>query len=199
LPATSGGFAGPGGGLPGDAGGAGGFPARPDGAGQTGGLAGVLNSQFDAGTGYGQSGFGPAEGQATWAVEPPPAAAPPIAPPAGYHTHVDVDGDGHWDPYTLRGRPDGGVDILVDLNHDGRPDFVGHDYNADGLVDSADYDTNYDGVFDTRMYDDNGDGWMDRAVKITVDPDVNADREGFGPGPVGRNLRLPDAGPGVPG
>jgi hypothetical protein len=98
-----------------------------------------------------------------------------------YHTHVDADGDGHWDAYQAYNRPDGGVDIDVDINHDGRVDFVGHDYNRDGLVDSADYDDNHDGVFDTRMYDDNGDGWMDRAEPITHRN--NGPTESFGQAP----------------
>ncbi len=58
-------------------------------------------------------------------------------PAAGYHTHVDADGDGHWDAYQAYERPDGGVDIEVDTNHDGKVDFIGHDYNRDGLVDAA--------------------------------------------------------------
>ncbi|GIF49084.1 hypothetical protein DFJ67_3264 [Asanoa ferruginea] len=91
-------------------------------------------------------------------------AAPPSGPPEGYHTRVDVDGDGDWDKHVLLGRDDGGVDILVDNNHDGRVDFVGHDTDADGLVNSADYDKNNDGFFEKTMYDDNGDGWMDRTV-----------------------------------
>jgi hypothetical protein len=88
-----------------------------------------------------------------------------LAPPKGYRNRVDADGDGHWDKATYRGRPDGGADILVDLNHDGRVDFVGHDVDLDNKVDSADYDTNRDGVFDKRMYDDDNDGWLDRTVR----------------------------------
>ena len=91
-----------------------------------------------------------------------PAAAPEV--PEGYRTRVDADGDGDWDRHTLRGRPDGGVDIMVDLNGDGRADFVGHDVDADGLVDVSDRDRDHDGFFEKRMYDDNGDGWMDRSV-----------------------------------
>ncbi|WP_412752750.1 hypothetical protein [Krasilnikovia sp. M28-CT-15] len=87
-----------------------------------------------------------------------------LAPPKGYHNRVDADGDGTWDKATYRGRADGGADILVDLNHDGRTDFVGHDVDADRTVDYADYDKNHDGVFEKRMYDDNGDGWLDRSV-----------------------------------
>jgi hypothetical protein len=89
------------------------------------------------------------------------------APPPDYHPHVDVDGDGRWDQYTVRVRSDGGMDVVADMDHDGRPDFVGHDSNADGIIDSADYDRNHDGVFETHMTDTNGDGWMDRT---TVDP-----------------------------
>jgi hypothetical protein len=86
-----------------------------------------------------------------------------VPPPEGYHTRVDVDGDGTWDRHTLHGRADGGVDIHVDLNRDGRVDFIGHDDNADGLVDSAAYDKDHDGFFEKRMYDDDGDGWLDRS------------------------------------
>ena len=66
-----------------------------------------------------------------------------------------------------RGRADGGVDILVDLDGDGKTDFVGHDVDADRTVDSADYDKNHDGFFEKRMYDDDGDGWLDRSVRRT--------------------------------
>jgi hypothetical protein len=82
----------------------------------------------------------------------------------GYRNRVDADGDGDWDKATYRGRADGGVDILVDLNRDGRTDFVGHDVDRDWTVDSADYDKDHDGVFDKRMYDDTGDGLLDRTV-----------------------------------
>lgn len=83
-----------------------------------------------------------------------------------YFTRVDVDGDGTWDPHVAYQRIDGGVDIYVDLNQDGRVDFVGHDDDRDGLVDYADFDNDFDGTFETRMYDDTGDGWMDREEKI---------------------------------
>lgn len=86
--------------------------------------------------------------------------------PDGYQTHVDVDGDGAWDANTLRARADGGIDIEVDADSDGRVDFVGHDVDGDGLVDRAEYDTTGDGVFDTRMRDVDGDGWMDRTEAI---------------------------------
>jgi hypothetical protein len=87
-----------------------------------------------------------------------------LAPPKGYHNRVDADGDGTWDKATYRGGSDGGADILVDLNHDGKADFVGHDVDADHKVDYADYDKDHDGVFEKRMYDDNNDGWLDRTV-----------------------------------
>lgn len=83
-----------------------------------------------------------------------------------YHVNVDVDGDGHWDDHVVVGRADGGVDVLVDSNHDGRVDFVGHDYNRDGILDDAVTDDNHDGTFDTLHIDKNGDGWMDRHVGI---------------------------------
>jgi hypothetical protein len=88
-----------------------------------------------------------------------------IAPPAGYRNRVDADGDGDHDKATYRGRADGGVDILVDLDRDGRADFIGHDLDRDNRVDSAEYDKNHDGVFEKKMYDDDGDGWLDRTVR----------------------------------
>lgn len=145
-----------------------GSAVQPDGRGAAGPTA--------AGDGPGQPGhtdlFG-AAGESDGLGPAPGAtegfgAAPPADPalPQGYHTRVDADGDGRWDRHSLRGRADGGVDIPVDANHDGRVDFVGHDDDADGLVDSADYDKNHDGSFEKRMYDDDGDGWMDRIVRV---------------------------------
>ena len=87
-----------------------------------------------------------------------------LAPPKGYHNRVDADGDGTWDKASYRGRKDGGVDILVDLNRDGKADFIGHDVDADDKVDYADYDKDHDGVFEKRMHDDDNDGWLDRTV-----------------------------------
>jgi hypothetical protein len=97
--------------------------------------------------------------------EPSRGPAEPLAAPPGYHNRVDADGDGHWDRATYRGGDDGGADILVDLNSDGRTDFIGHDVDLDNKVDYADYDTDADGVFDKRMYDDDNDGWLDRTVR----------------------------------
>ncbi len=93
------------------------------------------------------------------------ASAAPV--PAGYHPHIDADGDGHWDTYTTRRGADGGIEILVDRNHDGTVDFVGHDRDGDGLVESADYDKDFNGTYETHMRDINGDGWLDTR---TVDP-----------------------------
>jgi hypothetical protein len=122
---------------------------------------GVSGVETFGGTGTDSFGntSGPGAGSATFGSAPVEAV--------GYHTHVDVNGDGKWDAYTAYQRSDGGVDIDVDINHDGKVDFIGHDLNRDGLVDSADYDTNRDGVFDTRMTDDNGDGWLDRREPTT--------------------------------
>jgi hypothetical protein len=103
--------------------------------------------------------FGDAPGTGTMGEAPTPAL--------DYHINIDADGDGKWDAYKAYNRPDGGVDILVDTNHDGKVDFIAHDYNRDGIVDSAESDDNGDGVFDTRWYDDDGDGWLDRSEPIT--------------------------------
>lgn len=84
-------------------------------------------------------------------------------PPKGYHNRVDADGDGHLDRATYLGDGHGGAEILVDTDHDGRVDFIGHDTDLDNRVDFADYDKNHDGVFEKRMYDDNNDGYLDRA------------------------------------
>jgi hypothetical protein len=132
----------------------------------------------------GQAGFGPgAAGQA--AFGPGGAGQAAFGPggagaghgglhaagdhtPAGYHPHIDADGDGKWDQYTAVQHADGSVDIYADRNHDGNVDFIGHDRNHDGLVESADYDKNFNGTFETHMRDVNGDGWLDTRV---VHPD----------------------------
>ncbi|WP_433613835.1 hypothetical protein ACQP2P_05430 [Dactylosporangium sp. CA-139114] len=93
------------------------------------------------------------------------AQVPGSVPTDGYHTRVDWDGDGRWDQHTYVNRADGGVDIVVDTNGDGRPEFVGHDVNRDGLIDSSDVDSNSDGVVDARYEDVNGDGWLDRRAR----------------------------------
>src|SRR6266511_2694893 len=79
-------------------------------------------------------------------------------------THVDVDGDGDWDEHWIHENPDGSVDVLADMNHDGHADFIGHDYDRDGLIDSSEYDKNYDGRFETHMSDSNHNGWQDHEV-----------------------------------
>jgi len=88
------------------------------------------------------------------------------APPKGYHNRVDADGDGHLDKATYRGDGHGGAEILVDLDGDGQPDFIGHDTNLDNRVDFAEYDKNHDGFFEKRMFDTNGDGILDRTEWI---------------------------------
>jgi hypothetical protein len=103
-----------------------------------------------------QSGLG---GSQSFTAEPEHYAVP-----QGYHPRIDADGDGHWDKATYVGTKNDGVEIRVDLNHDGHADFIGHDTDGDGRVDYADIDKDHDGVFEKRMYDDNGDGWLDRTV-----------------------------------
>jgi hypothetical protein len=103
-------------------------------------------------------------------VGPPARSGLEVAPPAGYHPNVDIDGDGTWDRYTAHGRADGGVDLEADMDHDGRIDFVGHDDNADGIIDRADYDTDGDGQLETHMVDTNRDGWMDRTAVDPTEP-----------------------------
>jgi hypothetical protein len=113
-------------------------------------------------------GFGAAIGSATDGSATDGSASIGGATPSGtvYRTVVDVNGDGHWDGYVATPRDGGGYDLVVDMDHDGRADFIGHDVNGDGRIDSAEYDTNLDGRMDTRMYDDNGDGWLDRTEDI---------------------------------
>ncbi|MDP9797549.1 hypothetical protein J2S43_006061 [Catenuloplanes nepalensis] len=86
-------------------------------------------------------------------------APPPV--PDGYRTRVDADGDGTWDPHSVRGRPGRGVEILADRDGDGRTDFTGHDIDADGLIDHAGLDTDHDGIPDIHLTDTDGDGWLD--------------------------------------
>jgi hypothetical protein len=110
-------------------------------------------------------GLGEAPHQALGEPAHSHAEAAEIAPPKGYHPRIDADGDGTWDKAVYVGREGGGVEIRVDLNHDGKADFIGEDVDGDHKVDYADYDTNHDGVIDKRMYDDNNDGWLDRTVR----------------------------------
>ncbi|WP_127497728.1 hypothetical protein [Actinoplanes solisilvae] len=127
-----------------------GFGDRPD-------LDGLPEAGL-GGAGLGEAGLGAsAAGVAT-------ELAAELAPPKGYDNEVDADGDGTHDEATYRGRADGGVDILVDVNEDGRVDFVGTDTDLDNRVDYADYDKDRDGVFEKRLIDDDGDGFLDRAV-----------------------------------
>ncbi|GAA2613346.1 hypothetical protein [Paractinoplanes durhamensis] len=97
------------------------------------------------------------------AVRHATAAVTQAAAPKGYHNRVDADGDGHLDAATYRGDGHGGAEILVDLDGDGKVDFIGHDTDLDNRVDFADYDKDHDGVFEKRMIDDNHDGYLDRA------------------------------------
>jgi hypothetical protein len=92
-----------------------------------------------------------------------PGPPPPGSTAVDYHTWVDADGDGRGDRYRAVERAGGGVDVYVDQDGDGVPDFVGHDYDRDGLIDNADYDTDGDGRFDRRLVDIDGDGWLDRS------------------------------------
>jgi hypothetical protein len=121
-----------------------GGPGGSGGTGSTGGGSGSIGGAFggDVGSRVGQQ----------------------LDPPADYRTRVDVNGDGRWDRHWYVGREDGGVDIMADMNRDGRVDFVGHDFDRDGLIDAADYDKNRDGRLETHMFDDDGDGWMDRKI-----------------------------------
>ncbi|MFY1633876.1 Os1348 family NHLP clan protein [Solwaraspora sp. WMMB335] len=147
--------------------------------GEAGGLGASISSLLQPGDAM----LGPAPQQ----IEPPV--------PEGYQTRVDVDGDGQWDRHIVRGRSDGGVDILVDHDGDGRVDFIGRDDDADGLVESASYDTDGDGYFDQTQYDDNGDGWLDRTVEHQSHHEPPPSYEpppAAGGGLIGSNLHLPD-------
>ncbi|WP_433056809.1 hypothetical protein [Dactylosporangium sp. CS-033363] len=156
----------------------GGTPHEPDGgaAGAAAGLAGYQpGDQAGGGIGAGLSdigqhagptgGGGVGGGLAGVAQQAGHAQVPGQAPTDGYHTRVDWDGDGRWDQHTYVNRADGGVDIVVDSDGDGRPEFVGHDTDRDGLINSSEVDTNRDGVMDARYEDLNGDGWLDRRTR----------------------------------
>jgi hypothetical protein len=93
------------------------------------------------------------------------AQAEHLASPKGYDNTVDADGDGTDDKATYHGHRGGGAEIHVDLDGDGRTDFVGVDKNLDNRVDYADYDKDHDGVFEKTMYDDDNDGYLDRTVE----------------------------------
>jgi hypothetical protein len=89
-----------------------------------------------------------------------------VAPVGDYHARVDVQGDGKWDAHTYSARADGGVDINVDLNRDGRADFVGVDHDRDGLIDESYMDHNHDGTMDAHYMDTNHDGWLDKKAPL---------------------------------
>jgi len=120
------------------------------------------------------SGFGAADPQSGLSAAPdpgPPGAggiggSASVAPVGDYHARVDVQGDGKWDAHTYSARADGGIDINVDLNHDGRADFVGVDHDRDGLIDESYMDFNHDGKMDAHYVDTNHDGWLDKRVPI---------------------------------
>jgi hypothetical protein len=175
---------GPGAGWPSAGGPAGAWPP-PQGAGpaghlfpgglhQGGGL-GFADEIGDALTPGGGLGFGDEIGDAlTPGGAPADASGGHFAVPEGYHAGLDLDGDGRDDEHILRGRADGGVDILVDRDGDGQVDIIGHDDDADGHVESADYDKDGDGHFERTRYDDDGDGWLDRTV-VNEEGDTKAD------------------------
>ncbi|WP_432986109.1 hypothetical protein [Dactylosporangium sp. CA-233914] len=130
------------------------------------GLAGLAEQAGSHGSaGLGASGGGVGAGLAGLAEHAGHAQVPGAAPTDGYHTRVDWDGDGRWDQHTYVNRADGGVDIVVDKDGDGRAEFIGHDTNRDGLIDSSEIDFNHDGVMDARYEDVNGDGWLDRRTR----------------------------------
>jgi hypothetical protein len=135
---------------------------------------GIIGNLFDDGVPGGagdqsQSGIG---------APPVGAVEPAVVPVGDYHTRVDVQGDGKWDDHMYVGRADGGVDIVVDLDKDGRADFIGRDFDRDGLIDESVMDTNRDGVMDTQYVDVNGDGWLDK--RVPYDPN--------GPGQAGSHI-----------
>jgi hypothetical protein len=111
--------------------------------------------------------YGPADGGAGASGGEGAVAGAGDQPAAGYHPHIDADGDGRWDSYTAIRHVDGSVDVYEDRNHDGLVDFIGHDRNGDGVLESADYDKNFDGRTDVHMTDVNGDGWMDTRTQVT--------------------------------
>jgi len=154
------------------------------GAGQTLGSAPLASESFGAsGDGHHEvmGAASPSEAMGSAPGQSPELLGSAPVQATGYHTRVDVNGDGTWDRHVDYERDDGGVDIHVDMNRDGVADFIGHDVDRDGLVDSADYDRNFDGVMDVRMYDDTGDGWLDRREKLPQPKKDSGPSEAFGP------------------
>ena len=86
------------------------------GPGATQGLGDAPAARGSGGSAPVRTGLGDAPRAGLGARDPYAAAA------EGYRNRVDADGDGTWDRAAYRGRADGGVDILVDLNGDGRAD-----------------------------------------------------------------------------
>ncbi|GAA3286612.1 hypothetical protein Dvina_06640 [Dactylosporangium vinaceum] len=139
------------------------------GAGAVDGPAGHYEGGHGSGLGAGLDDIGREQGQGAGAVGGLAGRVhgqvPGAAPTDGYHTRVDWDGDGRWDQHTYVNRPDGGVDIVVDADGDGRAEFIGHDTDRDGLINSSEVDTDRDGTMDARYEDVNGDGWLDRRTR----------------------------------
>ena len=128
---------------------------------------------------YGR-GFGAALGSAgdfviDGGVEEP---AGPVYDSTGqvYQTRVDANGDGRWDEFTTIDRGGQGVDLAVDRDHDGRVDWVGHDFDRDGLIDEASVDHDNDGTLETRWVDSDGDGWLDTRLPAQPAPDSESAR-----------------------
>ncbi|GGQ39380.1 hypothetical protein [Couchioplanes azureus] len=129
------------------------------------GTGGGVPAQSGLGSAPGAvSGFGDAPRSGFGDAPPGRAQAEELRAPKGYTNRVDVDGDGRFDEATYRGHRGGGAEVLVDLNGDGKTDFIGVDEDLDRVVDYADYDNDHDGRFEERMYDSDGDGWLDRSV-----------------------------------
>jgi len=144
------------------------------------GASGLGPAQADGVAGFGPaadgvSGFGPADGGGSGggigvSMVGTAAGGDVLEPvghphlPAGYDTVVDADADGRWDAHTVVAGQHGGADIRVDLDQDGRVDFVGHDQDLDGRIDSADIDRDGDGFAERTMTDVDGDGWLDRTT-----------------------------------
>ena len=63
--------------------------------------------------------------------------------------------------------PDGSTVYVVDTDHDGVPNAVGHDTDGDGDLEDVVSDSDRDGDLDTLTVDTDDDGRVDKRYSLT--------------------------------